>query len=127
MIRLFDEMRASPRMVAGAPSEGGERRPAQSFGADRADGVPGAFPVAGLATGPCSSLATNSLPGGEAMRNATVAERSFGWLWTPDKIAALQQMRRTMTRPQIAKAFGCSEKALHRTIERFKLGPVPRA
>ena len=42
-------------------------------------------------------------------------------------LAALQQMRRTMTRPQIAKAFGCSEKALHRTIERFKLGPVPRA
>ena len=116
MIRLFDEMRASPRMVAGAPSEGGERRPAQIFGADRAED---------RRTGGASSL--NSLPGGAAMRNATVAERSFGWLWTPDKIAALQQMRRTMTRPQIAKAFGCSEKALHRTIERFKLGPVPRA
>ena len=66
MIRLFDEMRASPRMVAGAPSEGGERRPAQIFGADRAED---------RRTGGASSL--NSLPGGEVLRNATAAGGDF--------------------------------------------------
>ena len=122
MIRLFDEMRAPARMVAGG-SQGGYPPASEGIAVPNGPQCVPALPVGGPAAPERSSQ--NSLPGGEAMRNAT--GRSFGWLWTPDKIAALQQMRRTMTRPQIAKAFGCSEKALHRTIERFKLGPVPRA
>ena len=75
MIRLFDEMRAPARMVAGG-SQGGYPPASEGIAVPHGPQCAPALPVVGSAA-PERFLPLELLPGGEAMRNATVAGQDF--------------------------------------------------